>query len=292
MRMSTRTRLGVSAALVAALFFALPAAARTSFVTPGGGQSVGPMQPGDTVATTYEVRNQYTLAGRLKLTARAVVDEERGCLEPEINEGRDATCGEHEGELGDWLRLSVESADAGLGTIWTGSLKDLSTGVVVDRMIPASAAWRVNFVSHLPVEAPNAVMTDAIRYDLEWEITAGSTPDVPTIVVPTDGPSEEPTNQPTTEPSDKPTEQPTDQPTVAPTEATATPTAGPTDDGKDEDEVAGVEAERPRPPTGPGLIGGLPATGTQVSLLLLLLTAGLLTGGSILLAANRRRTRG
>lgn len=292
MRMSTRTRLGVSAALVAALFFALPAAARTVFVTPGGGQSIGPLEPGDTVVATYEVQNRYTLAGRLKLTARAVVDEERGCLEPETNEGRDGTCGERDGELGDWLRISLSSVDAGVGSIWTGSVKDLASGVVVNQMIPGSAKWRIDFVSHLPVEAPNAVMSDAIRYDLDWEITAGSTPDVPTIVVPTDGPSEEPTNQPTTEPTDKPTEQPTDQPTVAPTEATATPTAGPTDDEKDEDEVAGVEGERPRPGTGPSIVGGLPATGAQVSLLLLLLTAGLLTAGSVLLAAGRRRTRG
>lgn len=66
--------------------------------------------------------------------------------------------------------------------------------------------------------------------------------------------------------------------------------------GPDDVDIAGVEAEAggsagggaPRLPGGV-VIGGLPATGTTVGLLLLLTTAGLLSAGSIMIAAGRRR---
>lgn len=66
--------------------------------------------------------------------------------------------------------------------------------------------------------------------------------------------------------------------------------------GPDDVDIAGVEAEASGGGSaggGPGMPGsgviGLPATGAQVGLLLLLITAGLMTAGSILIAAGRKR---
>lgn len=285
MTTSVRTRLGVLAVLVGVLLFAVPAAAaRTSFVTPSGGQTVGPMEPGDTAVMTYEVRNSYTLPGQLKLTAQAVVDEEHGCLEPETNEGRDSTCDARSGELGDWLTISIR--DSSNASIWTGRLTDLVSGVILDRTMPPSSHWRLDFVSHLPVEAPNTVMTDAVRYDLAWEITAGR----PTTVVPsTPSPTVTPTEGPTHQPTDLPTATPTDEPTVAPTEATAGPTDEPADE-PDRDEVAGAEAERPSSGRGSAVLGGLlPATGAPISPLVLALSTALVMLGAVMVLAGRRR---
>lgn len=171
------TRLAGLAALLLAPFatVAVPAVAEDGFVEEV--RAPGPerlrLEPGSSTSREVLVRNGSGATAGLHLMADNVVDDENGCVRPEIRDG-DTTCDSSGGELGRWLRLRIDrvAPDGPRETVWNGTLSDLEGGVVLVEALPAGSRQRLGLVSLLPREARNNTMTDRVSYDLRWTITS------------------------------------------------------------------------------------------------------------------------
>lgn len=180
----------------------LPATAgdggRILFDMPGDGQGFVPdpakplvtshrLAPGSSGFGDVELKNDSRQPIDIFLEATAIVDDENGCLHQETRDG-DTTCGEADGELGEWLRITLtEDAESrSPRQIWTGSISDLQAGAALDHDIPAGAVRSLRMTVHLPRAAGNDSMTDQLGFGLRWTATADtgeSTADVPGTVL-------------------------------------------------------------------------------------------------------------
>ena len=127
------------------------------------------LMPGDEKSAELRVWNDADEAVDLGLAVVDLVDGERGCPEPEVNEGGDTSCGAGDGELSQWLELAVTRTDgASEQALWSGNLDTLSTGRRLAKEMPAGAKWDVRLDVRFPVEAGNDTMTDAVTFSLSW----------------------------------------------------------------------------------------------------------------------------
>ena len=136
------------------------------------------LAPGYAASGAVEVKNDSPHRAALVLRAYDVEDDENGCLVQETRMG-DTTCGvgDGDGELGEWLELTVSRDGAGSAPeqLWTGSIADLESGAELTENMPAGAVWPLRMTVELPRAAGNDTMTDKVGYDLRWTASAENT---------------------------------------------------------------------------------------------------------------------
>lgn len=226
------------------------------------------LEPGDHETGTLSLWNDSADDVELGLAVVDLVDGERGCVEPESNEGQDTSCGPEQGELSRWLRLTVTRTDQGSDKqLWSGDFDTLQDPVMLAGAMPADARWDLRIDVALRPEAGNDTMTDAVAFSMSWSARGVTNGDV--VPPGADDPV-----------GDDPV---VDDPVVDdPVVDTPIP--------DDEVVVAGVEASRPG--AGPPVAGvPLPFTGATVEPWLLWFAGVLVAGGCVLLAASRRQVR-
>ena len=127
------------------------------------------LMPGDERDETIGLWNDSAEPVSLSMRVSDIVDGENGCVEPESNEGGDTSCGVAEGELSDWLELTVTRTD---GTnddqLWTGAFTTMAAGVVLVDDMPAGDQWSVRIDVRMQPEAGNITMTDAVEFTMGW----------------------------------------------------------------------------------------------------------------------------
>lgn len=135
------------------------------------------LEPGDDETGTLSLWNDSAGDVELGLAVVDLVDGERGCVEPESNEGNDTSCGSDQGELSRWLRLTVTRTDQGSDEqLWSGDFETLQTPVVLAGAMPADARWDLRIDVALRPEAGNDTMTDAVAFSLSWSARGESAP--------------------------------------------------------------------------------------------------------------------
>lgn len=130
------------------------------------------LAPGMTTSADLAVMNASANAADLTLTATNVVNDDNGCLPPEIRAG-DTTCGPGGGELGHWMQFTVSSVDSGaVHPLWTGNIDDLEGGAVLERGITPGAVQTLRLDATLPYAAGNDTMSDRLGYGLRWTLSS------------------------------------------------------------------------------------------------------------------------
>lgn len=127
------------------------------------------LEPGDVESGTIGLWNDSGEPVELGMSTIDLVDGERGCPEPESDEGGDTTCSADEGELSQWLRLSVTKVGTGGDEVlWAGDFDALAESQVLAGAMPAAAQWDVRIDVELRPEAGNDTMTDAVAFSIGW----------------------------------------------------------------------------------------------------------------------------
>jgi hypothetical protein len=127
------------------------------------------LEPGDVASGTIGLFNDFGEPVELGMGVIDLVDGERGCPEPESNEGGDTTCSGDEGELSEWLRLSVTKVgDGHEELLWSGDFDALGESQVLTGAMPAAAQWDVRIDVELLPQAGNDTMTDAVAFSMSW----------------------------------------------------------------------------------------------------------------------------
>jgi len=265
--------LALTACLLGLGLLAMPWATADQLVVES---TTGQLAPGYSVYREFTLLNPSEGDAVLTLRALGVRDVEGGCIRQEIR-GGDLTCDQNSGELGRWLEISVRAQGAGAPSqaLWNGSMRELATGVDMAASIPAETAWRLRVAIALPRAAGNDTMTDRVDYDLRWTLTADVTPGT--------GPTPDEDGH---------------------GESTSTGAAGhgthsgSTGTGGDHHEVVQVGAGGTAA-SGDGVAGSagtvvdtgvLPATGSALTSLSVVLGAGLLVTGAVVLRRSGRRS--
>jgi hypothetical protein len=131
------------------------------------------LAPGSSTSGEVTVKNDSPHVVELALQAVDVREAENGCNRPEARE--DTTCDDPDGELGDWLVVTVSGRQ---GTtpqlLWSGDLDELSEAEVLVERMPAGAEWALELNVELPFAAGNDTQTDRTSFDLRWIATADS----------------------------------------------------------------------------------------------------------------------
>jgi len=131
--------------------------------------STGGLAPGYDASGDIRVKNDSGHPIDLRLQATDVVDDENGCIEQETRDGDDSCDEGTDGELGDWLEITlVDLASDADTALWTGSVFDLEEGAVLAEALPVGAALSLRMTTLLPYAAGNDTMTDRVGYDLRW----------------------------------------------------------------------------------------------------------------------------
>lgn len=127
------------------------------------------LEPGDHETGRLSLWNDSADDVELGLVIVDLVDGERGCVEPESNEGHDASCGSDQGELSRWLRLTVTRTDQDSEEqLWSGDFDSLQDPVVLAGAMAADARWDLRIDVALRPEAGNDTMTDAVAFSMSW----------------------------------------------------------------------------------------------------------------------------
>lgn len=121
------------------------------------------LAPGVSRSATFAVRNTSRYPADLVLSVFDVTDDENGCLRPEAREPGEG-CESDEGELSDWLTVTVSRAAPGSPALWSGEFSELIGGVDLGRPLAAGATWGLRVTMSLPLEAPNDTMTDTTTF--------------------------------------------------------------------------------------------------------------------------------
>lgn len=231
------------------------------------------LAPGYSTSGNVDVKNASSEPVAFYLKAFDVQDDDNGCIAPETRDG-DTDCGNGGGELGEWLVLTLTGTDAdGVQHVtWTGSIYDLADGTYLSRAMPAGAVWDMHMTAALPWAAGNNTMTDRLGFGLRWTMegasatTEGESPGGVTGGGGSDDAGSD----------DGGTETVADGGEVSTGDGVAAPSGG--------DSVVTVIGS----PATAGT-GFLPATGTMISLGVLLLGLGLLGAGAVLVLYYRPR---
>jgi hypothetical protein len=132
------------------------------------------LMPGDAKSADLRIWNDAAEPVELGLALVDLVDSERGCLEPEVTEGGDPSCGAGDGELSSWLELSVIRTDGDVEqTLWSGEFSELTADRTLAGEMPAGAKWDVRVDVGLDRQAGNDTMTDAVAFSLAWSTRGG-----------------------------------------------------------------------------------------------------------------------
>ena len=133
-------------------------------IEPGDGQlTFERLAPGFSKTETVTVTNDSEGAAEIALQAEITGNDENGCLRQETRDG-DATCaGAGDGELGEWLDVTVSRGDA---TLWSGSMHELDQPQTLPETLRSGETWDLDVEVGMPIEAGNDTMTDQASFDL------------------------------------------------------------------------------------------------------------------------------
>lgn len=123
-------------------------------------------KPGDSGSYTWIAKNVGTIAGNLSLVVSNITNDDNGCTEPETTVG-DGSCGNSEGELGQYIDVILKVAGNSIATTTLNLLPGTYSNVAnlgPNGTVNVTLEWSIHS------SVGNIIQSDSAVFDITFDL--------------------------------------------------------------------------------------------------------------------------